>query len=411
MTSKPQRLAMALVLACGAYAALAADTIKMAHFDPLSGPFAVAGESLGKHLQAAIDEVNAKGGVLGGTKLELINLDNKGSPQETTLLMKQIVDQGIRFVSNHNGSNVAHAIVEAIAKHNARNPEQAILYLNFGAQDPALTNEKCNFWHFRFDAHTDMKLDAITNYIATQKAVKKIYLLNQDYAFGQAISKAAKEMLAKKRPDIQIVGDDLHPLGKVKDFAPYISKIKASGADSVITGNWGPDLSLLIKASKDVGLQVSYYTLNSHNTGVPASIGKAGEGHIKQIFTWHPNIANNKIEQFAVDYKKKYGDDFSYQTSRTTVGMWVKAINTAKSADPLKVAKALEGMKYDGDTGEAVMRAEDHQLLQPLYIASFTAQGKDVKYDAEGTGVGWKTDVRVEPKDTALPTTCKMGQP
>src|SRR5579859_5007114 len=280
------------------FALCAADTIRIGQIDPMSGPFGLVGESLGRHLDAAAEEINARGGVLGGMKFEVLHFDNKQSPQESVLLLKQIIDAGIRYVTQGSGSNVAHALSEALAKHNNRNPDHSVLYLNFAAQDPALTNEKCNFWHFRFDAHVDMKLEAITNYIAQQKSIKKVYLINQDYAFGQAISHAARGMLSKKRPDIEIVGDDLHPLGKVKDFSPYIAKIKATGTETVITGNWGTDFTLLIKASKDSGLGVTFYTLNAQNAGAPSSIGAAGADHIRQVFTWHANVANNKIEKF-----------------------------------------------------------------------------------------------------------------
>ena len=390
----------------------AADTIKIAHIDPMSGPFGLAGQTISKHFDAIAEDINAKGGVLGKTQFEVVHFDNKASAQESVTLLQQIIDSGIRYVVQGGGSNVAHALSDTLAKHNGRNPDKSVLYLNFAAQDPALTNEKCNFWHFRFDAHVDMKLDAITNHIARQKNIKKVYLINQDYAFGQAISKAAREMLAKKRPDIEIVGDDLHPMGKVKDFSPYISKIKASGTETVITGNWGTDFSLLIKSSKEFGLDVTYYTLNAQNAGAPKSIGAAGADSIKNVSAWHSNVAENKAEKFANDYRKKYKDDFYYGTSKTAMEMLAKAINDAKSTEPLKVAKALEGMKFQGDTGDMWMRAEDHQLMQPIYISTFTkAGGKDVKYDLEETGYGWKTDFRVEAKDTVMPTSCVMVRP
>ena len=389
----------------------AADSIKIAHIDPLSGPFGLAGQTLSKHFDAIVADINSKG-TLGKTPFEISHFDNKASAQDSVTLLQRIIDSGIRFVIQGGGSNVAHALSDTIAKHNVRNPGKAVLYLNFAAQDPALTNEKCNFWHFRFDAHVDMKLDAITNHIARQKNIKKVYLLNQDYAFGQAIAKAAREMLAKKRSDIDIVGDDLHPMGKVKDFSPYISKIKASGTETVITGNWGTDFSLLIKASKEFGLDVTYYTLNAQNAGAPKSIGAAGADRIKNVSAWHSNAAENKAEKFANDYRKKYKDDFYYATSKTALEMLAKAINAAKSSEPLKVATALEGMKFNGDTGDMWMRADDHQLMQPIYISSFTkADGKDVKYDLEETGYGWKTDFRVEAKDTEMPTTCAMVRP
>ena len=193
----PSRICLILAAACAfsGSAARGAEVIRIAHIDPLSGPFGNVGQSLGKHLQAVIDDINARGGAYGGAKLELINLDNKSSPQESVLVLQQAIDQGIRYITQANGSNIAHALTDAVAKNNARNPDQAVLYLNFGAIDPALTNEKCNFWHFRFDANVDMKIEAVTNYMAQQKGIQKIYLINQDYAFGQSVSRVAKAMV------------------------------------------------------------------------------------------------------------------------------------------------------------------------------------------------------------------------
>ena len=403
--------ALWMAMSTASVATFAADTVKIAHIDPMSGPFALVGESFGRHLELVAAEINARGGV----QFEIVNLDNKSNPQESVLMLKEATDRGIRYVTQGAGSNNAHALTEAVGKHNSRNPDTAVLYLNFAAQDPALTNEKCNFWHFRFDANVDMKLEAMTNYIASRKDIKKVYLLNQDYAFGQAISKAGREMLGKKRPDIEIVGDDLHPLGKIKDFSPYIAKVKASGAQAVITGNWGPDFSLLIRSSKDSGLDVMYYTINAHNAGSPGSVGASGADHITQVLTWHANVADNKIEKFNNTYHQTYlklKEDFYYNTAKTELEMLAKAMNDTKSTDPLKVAKALEGMKYQSDTGEVWMRADDHQIMQPIYLATFTKAGvKNVKYDVESTGYGWRSEARIEYKDTVLPTTCKMERP
>src|SRR5690606_6451024 len=168
------------------------------------------------------------------------------------------VDEGARYVMQGNGSSVAHAITGAVLKHNTRNPGSEVLYFNYAAVDPALTNEKCNFWHFRFDADADMKMAALTDAIAKDKSIKKVYLINQDYSFGHAVSEAAKKMLKEKRPDIAIVGDEFHPLMKVQDFSPYVAKIANSGAQAVITGNWSNDMLLLVKAGKDAELDVDW---------------------------------------------------------------------------------------------------------------------------------------------------------
>ena len=391
--------------------ALSAETLRIAHIDPLSGPFANVGESLGRHLVAVAAEINAHGGAYGGAKLEIVNLDGKSNPQESVVAMQGAINNGIRYITQANGSNVAHALTDAVLKHNERNPDALVMFMNFGAIDPALTNEKCNFWHFRFDANVDMKLEAVTNYMAQQQRIKNLYLINQDYAFGQSVSRVGKEMMARKRPDVKIVGDDLHPVGKVKDFAPYIAKIKASGADTVLTGNWGNDLSLLVKAGKEAGLAVEYYSLYAYLIGSPSAIGEAGVNHVRTLSTWHDNIPNNKLEAFAAEYKKKFNEDMFFNNGKTELDMLVAATNIAKSIDPAKVAKALEGLKMQGDTGELWMRADDHQLMQPMYISTFVKTGKDAKYDVEGLGLGWRADVRIDTKDSVMPTTCKMVRP
>jgi branched-chain amino acid transport system substrate-binding protein len=379
---------------------IAADTIKIGFIDPLSGTFANVGEQ-GEHtLQMLIEDVNARGGA-NGQKLELIALDSKANAQEALIAFKQLTDQGVRFFFQGNSSAVAGALSDAVAKHNSRSPDNTILFLNYGAVDPALTNDRCNFWHFRFDADADMKMQALTSYMTRQKGIKKVYLNNQDYAFGQAVSKAAHAMLVQKRPDVEIVGDDLHPLGKVKDFGPYIAKTKASGADSVVTGNWGADLALLIKASKE--------------SGGPSAIGEAGEGHLKQVSHWHSNVGDAKSDAIVAEYKKRFPDakdDFYWLDLKNAMDMLVKAINDTKSTDPQKVALALEGMKYQAFRGEVTMRADNHQILQPMFVSGFAKVGTPgVKHDVERTGYGFRTEGRLEAADTMTLTTCKMQRP
>lgn len=408
-----RRLAALALLAASALPAAHAQ-IKIGYIDPLSGPFANVGEQGLRGFQLVIEEVNARGGALG-QKFELVPLDSKANPQEALNALKQLTDQGVRFVLQGNSSAVAGALSDAVAKHNQRNPDRTILYLNYAAVDPALTNDRCNFWHFRFDADADMKMQALVNYMASQKKIKKVYLFNQDYAFGQAVAKAGREMLGKKRPDVQIVGDDLHPLGKVKDFAPYVAKIRASGADTVVTGNWGADLSLLVKAGKEAGLEVDYYTYYAGIAGGPTALGEAGDGHVKQVSHWHANVGDAKSDAMVQRYRKRYPDtrdDFVWLASYNAIEMLARAIETAKDTTPAKVALALEGMKFTTFTGEVTMRADNHQLLQPMYISTFSKAGTPgVKYDAERTGLGFRSEGRIEARDTMMPTTCKMQRP
>ena len=257
-----------------------------------------------------------------------------------------------------------------------------------------------------------MKMQALTSFIAKKPAIKKVYLFNQDYQFGKQVSKAANDMLKKKRPDIKVVGDEFIPLGKVKDFAPYVAKIKAAGADTIITGNWGNDLTLFVKAARDAGLKTDFYTYYGGGLGTPAALGAAAEGKVKQITEWHMNIPGTKVEQFAQEFKKKHKIEFYYGRVNNEMRMLAAAMNSAGSDDPKKVALAMEGMFLSTEIGDIEMRKDDHQMIQNLYISTFTkADGKSVKYDLEDTGFGFKTDVELQRKDTALPTTCQMKRP
>ena len=231
----------------------AQDTLKIAYIDPLSGGGASTGELGLKTFQYLAEVANAHGGVLGH-KLEIVAYDDKVNAQEALVQVQKAIDSGTRFITQGNGSGVAAAIEDFVAKYNDRNPGKEVLYFNYAAVDPVLTNDKCSYWHFRWDANSDIKMTALTNYMKTRPNIKKVYLINQDYSFGQSVRAEARKMLNAKRPDIQIVGDEVHPLLKITDFSPYIAKIKASGADSVITGNWGQDFALLLKASADAGL-------------------------------------------------------------------------------------------------------------------------------------------------------------
>jgi len=387
----------------------ASADVKIAFIDPLSGGAAATGILAQKTHQFYIDAINAAGG-LNGEKLELLSFDNKVNPQESLIQLKRALDDGARYVVQGNGSSVALAITDAVLKHNERNPGKEVVFLNYAAVDPALTNEKCNFWHFRFDADADMKMAALTDVLAKDKKVQKVYLINQDYAFGKAVAAAANRMLKEKRPDIKVVGDELHPLQKVNDFSPYVAKIKAAGADTVITGNWSNDMVLLIKAGKDAGLKVAWETYYGGSPGAVTAIGEAGVDTLKQVSEWHRNAAP-EIDATVAAFTKKYPgkeNEYAYWRAKTMWVMFAAAAKKAGSNDPVKVAHALEGMKMQTSLGDVEMRADNHQILQPLFVSTLA---KGVKYDSEDTGLGWKTDAKVDAQATALPTTCKMERP
>jgi len=412
MTVQSRPLALAITIAAiFSVPGVSAETVKIAYIDPLSGAFAPIGQNQLKSFQMIAEMAN-QAKWAGDNKIEVVGFDNKASPQESLTQLKAAIDQGYRYITQGNGSGVGLALLDAINKHNERNPGQEIVYLNHSAVDPDMTNSKCSFWHFRLDANSDMKMEALTSFMAKDKNIKSVYIIGQNYSFGQQVTRAAKEYLARKRPDIKIVGDDLHPIGQVKDFSPYVAKIKASGADTVITGNWGADLALLIRAAKDADLKANFYTYYAGTSGVPSAMGAAGAERVKMIAYWQPNNEKFSGKEIAEAFKKKYGDDYYTMSTYTAIALLSKAIKEAKSTDPIKVAFAMEGMTLQSLNGEVTMQKSDHQLQQPLYISTWTkTNGKDVRYDQENTGYGWKTEQKIDAYTATQPSSCQMKRP
>lgn len=398
------------------------EPVRIGLIEGLSGPFANAGEAVHRNLAWAAERVNARGGVQlpgGARPLEIVRLDSKGNTEEALSMLRSAVDQRIAFVAQGNSSATAAALIDAINKHNERDPARRVLFLNYSAVDPILTNERCSFWHFRFDAHADMRLSALMDVLAEDRSVDSVYLIGQDYSFGQHVVRKSREMLAQRRPDLKIVGEELHPMGRIKDFLPYVAKIKASGAQAVVTGNWGNDLTLMIKAAREVGLKARFYTFYGNALGVPAAIGEAGVGQVLAVAEWHPNVGGAASDRFYAAFRERFprpADDYMHARMQAMVEMLVAAIERAGSTDPLPVARALEGARYDGaglgGFHHGTMRAADHQFIQPLYVSLMQkAGGEGVRFDNEGSGYGFVTVRHVPAARTEQPHQCQMQRP
>ena len=388
---------------------LQGQVVKLAWIDPLSGLMAPVGNNQLNSWKFAIEKFNQLNPA--GVKFEVIGLDNKLSPTESLNALKSATDQGVRYIIQGNGSSVALALIDAINKYNERNPGKEVIYLNEAAVDPDLTNSKCSYWQFRYDADTTMKMEAMTTYMKDQKDIHKVYLLNQNYSHGQQVAKYAKEYLKRKRPDIEIVGEDLHPLAQVRDFAPYIAKIKASGADSVITGNWGSDLALLVKAAVEGGYNGKFFTYYTGVTGTPTALGHNGDGKVYQVAYSAANMGGT-YDQWGLEFKQKYNDDFYTGSIYRILESLGQGMAQAKSTDPLKVAAALEGMKWKSVFGGDVeMRKSDHQLQQSLYITVWRPVGGKFTYSIENTGMTLATVAEYPPYVSSTPTSCHMKRP
>ncbi|WP_035608999.1 branched-chain amino acid ABC transporter substrate-binding protein [Hylemonella gracilis] len=432
MFSRVLKLAIAaLSVAVSAYAqpaapapqaaqASTAQPVRIAMIEGLSGPLGNAGEAVHRNLVWAIERVNARGGL----QLELRRYDSKGQTEEALAALRAAIDDGARFIMQGNSSSVAAALIDAIDKHNERDPARRVLFLNYSAVDPILTNEKCSFWHFRFDAHADMRMAALMRVLQEDRAVRSVYLIGQDYSFGQAVLREAKRQLGALRPDIQIVGEELHPIGRVKDFLPYAQKIKARtaevrGTSAVITGNWGNDLTLLIKAAREAGYDGKFYTFYGNALGAPAAIGAVGVGQVVAVADWLPNVPGAQSEAFYRAFRERFPrpeDDYVHMRMQLMVEALAQAIQKAGSTDATAVARALEqaDVTLSGQRGR--MRAADHQFQQALVVGVMARQVREgekdgVKFDVEGSGYGFRVIRQLKAEQAEQPTTCQMARP
>ena len=419
-TTFTRRAALALACAALSTATLAQSPapIKLAMIESLSGPFANTGEAVVRNIAWAIERVNARGGVKtaqGLRPLELVRYDSKGQNEEALSALRSAVDDGAQVVLQGNSSAQALALIDAINKYNEREPGKRVLFLNYSAVEPSLTNEKCSFWHFRFDAHADMRMAALMQVLKTDKTVKAAYLIGQDYSFGQAVLREARRQIEAQRPDMKIVGEELHPVGRVKDFLPYASKIKASGAQAVITGNWGNDLTLLVKAAREAGYEGMFYTFYGNALGAPAAIGEAGVGRVVAVADWLPNVPGKDSAAFYTSFRARFAkpsEDYVHLRMQLMVEALAQAIEKAGSSEPVAVATQLEKAKVSMAGQGGFMRAEDHQFQQPLVVGLMQRQGEPgVPFDVEGSGYGFKVIQTLKPEQARLPHSCKMARP
>lgn len=388
---------------------LAGQTVKIAHIDPFSGPFANVGQNQLKSWQFVAERLGGSKNPAGVT-FEITGFDNKGSPQESLNALKAAIDQGYRYVTQGNGSGAAAALIDGVNKHNERNPGKEVVYLNYAAVDPALTNEKCSFWHFRLDADTSMKMEALTSFMKDQPKVKSVYLINQNYAHGQQVAKYFKEGMASKRPDVKIAGEELHPLGQVKDFSPYVAKMKAAGADAIVTGNWGTDMTLLVKALNESGWNVPLYAYYAGVSGTPTALGQGKDMDVSQVAISHSNYTGD-LRDLRNEFKKKFNDDFYTFQTYLGIRMLSEGMAKVKSIDPVKVAFGMEGLKFNGTVGEAEMRKADHQLQQHMFISKWTKATAKDPYSEENTGYNFAIVKQLEPYIASTPTSCQMKRP
>ncbi|TPG22884.1 ABC transporter substrate-binding protein [Variovorax guangxiensis] len=401
----PPLLSFGLALAPTAQAA---ETLKVAQIDPVSGPLAPIGDSSTRHLRAKFDHINAAGG-MNGQMLELVVMDSEGNPEKAQVLLRQAVDSGIRYITQGTSSAVGAALGDAVDKYNRRNPEKPVMLLDHTNTDPALTGELCSYWRFSFSPRVPTRTEALLRYVSTQGRVKKLFLLNPDYSLGVAVETSVKAALPRLTKGVEIVGTERVPLGKVRDYAPYVAKIRASGADGIVTSLFGADAIGLMKAANESGWNGFVYAYTAGGVGLPTALGALG----KERLVW----VNDFMPSGELAGEMKYNDEMLanqktdfYQMQQTYgYDLLAEAARRAKSNDVTKVAKQLDsGVTTQSMLGEVSVRGADHQAVVPLFVGIYSDK---VKRGLENTPYSYRTVARYEAKDVTPASTCKMKRP
>jgi len=242
-----------------------------------------------------------------------------------------------------------------------------------------LTTKNFNPYVFRTDINIGMMIKALAVYVGTQKKeFKKVYLLNMDYATGQDTAKFYERFIKEIAPDTQIVGNDFHPMFN-KDFGPYVSKIKASGADYVLTIDWGTDLTQLLIQGRSLGLKIPFVSILGGDTNVLSVLpGDEAVGNFA-VNSYTPGFDSPEARKFEESFYASTGGLWPEEQvwyGYKGVMMYAEAVKKAGSLDVDKIIKSFETLKWNGPTGTVTMRAKDHQAFQPMVISQVVKKTK-----------------------------------
>lgn len=402
-------LASLVALGAGAHAA----PLKIGLVETLSGPQASTGLMFKAATRYVIDQINAGGG-WNGEPVQLVEYDNQGGPAGASDKVKAALADGVQLIVQGSSSAVSGQITEDVRKFNLRNQGKEVVFLNVGGEALELTGEKCHFHHFRFNPNAQVRVKALVSAMKQDNALgTKVYSINQNYSWGQDMEAAI--VANATAGGYQVVEKTLHDTNKIQDFAPYVNKIAASKADTVITGNWSNDLLLMMKASKAAGLTARFGTAFLDQPGNIANAGDAALGHyVAHAFNADANGKDSEV--FAEDYKAKTGHYPVYTEGQTVFGLQMVAsvLKGVKAQDgKLNVnafAKALETARVKTPVGESAMRADDHQILLPIAVSKVS---KDAKFKADNTPMGFQTVKLFSAQEAAAPVqgNCKMQRP
>ncbi|MVT66099.1 ABC transporter substrate-binding protein [Bradyrhizobium pachyrhizi] len=392
--------------------AQARPALKIASVETLSGPGSTVNRLWSLGLKYCIDKLNADGG-WNGQKIVYAEYDTEGTTGGASQKTQAAIADGAHIIAHGGSSNIGGQITEDVRKWNLRNPTAKVLFFGLGIEALELTGAKCHFHFFRFATNADIRIRALVAGMKAENALgQKVFSINQNYSWGQDIQAAIEQSATEN--GFTVVDKVLHDVNKIQDFSPYVARIAASRADTVFTGNWGNDLSLLLKAVQAAGLKVKFATTFLDLPGALSSAGSAALGYFHAEL-WNPQAFGAFGQELWTDYKAKMGTVPSTSEAKSILCLLflqqaLKSIPEVSKIDVDEIAKALEKTSYKAPTGDVTIRPADHQIAWPI-VVSKVEQGPKFPYD--GTDMGF-VPVKVIAGSEALnpvQASCKLQRP
>ena len=387
-------------------AACAADVVKIGFDNPLTGTYAALGKNELIGAQLALEQINAKGGILGRQVELLVEDSTSGDAGTAVQKARKLIDRdNVDFLVGNINSALAQAIANVSYEKN-------IFHVVPGGHTDTVTGANCHWDVFRICNTTQMEANAVASTLI-KTAGKKWYYLTPDYAFGHTLQ-AGLEKAAAKLGGTKL-GGDLTPLGTT-DFSSYLIKAQAASPDVIIFLQAGDDAVNALKQAVQFGLDKKFHLAGAQQE-LEVLLGLPPEARIGTwVFEWYwrqPNVPH--VNEFVAEIRKKSGGHVP--TARTWFGF--AAIHTcalaaaeAKALDAVKMAKAMQGFKLPPEVSlmpdGAFFRAGQGQLIPDLYVGRAQSKGED---DAEDL---FKVDEVVKGADVAgtlEETGCKQTWP
>lgn len=363
------------------------DTIKIAIVASFSGPAATVGEIYWISVLWAAHDINKRGGIMvdGKKKLvEVIKADHQSKvPVAKQVSERMVLQEKVNVLWGTNGSHL-QKVINQVANQ----------YKTIALSAAALSDELYDAENFsRYSFMTSFSTEQIGRGLAyyygqIRKKEKKFFILCQDYLFGHQMAEGFKVGLKEYYPDAQIVGEDYHKLF-LTDFAPYLEKVKASGAEVIYTGDWIPDAANLLKQARQMGVMLPFADIFMDEPRMKIEVGVEGTNgivNLNQISTDNPQFKTpEQIKYYKAWndlWKNKWKEPFNsvlYKHPAGSTGSYIQqtywllsVIERAGSTDPEKIIKVFEGDTYQYENGKVMeMRACDHKAIQDLAVTVF----------------------------------------